>query len=152
MKIKLIQAARSLGVHPAFLLLYISELDELLQYQDVWPEVDDGIIKTIQVSMLKKPYVKKSVDETAFKQENKETVIESNLKKIIVKLSNKKWWGKSTCLVETLQKITRIEPKELNAAVEEGVRRQFLLVPEKGSHKTYSLNPNKNREIEKLIE
>ena len=47
MKIKTTDAAQSLGIHPAHLLLHVAQLDSALTFQDVWPEIEDAWVETV---------------------------------------------------------------------------------------------------------
>lgn len=146
------EAAKSLGIHPANLVLYLTYLGA--PFQDCWPSVDDGWIETLR--QTHKTLVNKTNQELPHQHsplpstaKTKYDLSKSALK-ILDKLHRKKDWGSHTVSWRTIHNDYCPKVPNLEDAVEELLRLNLLL----GSsiNDPLSLNPAMKKQIEEFVE
>jgi hypothetical protein len=146
------EAAKSLGLHPANLVLYLSCLGA--PFEDCWPEVDEGWLETLRGTYWhlfeekqKMHGAEQSPDlhGTAAKKE-----VSVSAMKVLDKLQRKKHWGTHTISWDTLHNHYCSGLHDLEDAVNDLQKRELLLGS--GIEDRLSLNPAKKREIDLLVE
>ena len=151
MKISTIEAARKLKIHPGILFLFVSELAPTVQFEDLWPEIDDGWVATIERSKgISFPRPSGQVSVPALKPvEQKPAALSEPARKIVDKLRRHKHWGHASLPIEALLKITHLSSKEVEEAIDE-LKGKHILDHAGGSRGVVSLDPAKKEEIESI--
>ncbi|HLI61973.1 MAG TPA: hypothetical protein VKV05_01140 [Terriglobales bacterium] len=147
MKLLLSEAARSLGVHPLNLLLYLGEL-EGLQFDEIWPDVDESWIQCIKEIHHGEFELRQDLDHSRAAGACLSPDLGDEAMVVIEKLWRHNKWGVARVSIEGMQNITHLGSNELKAAVEQLRDAGLLLSP---SEDTYSLNSAKKGEVEALV-
>lgn len=139
------EAARSLGLHPANLMLYLAKMGAPLN--EVWPEIDDDWIEAVRSEDWRR-FGRKNPASTnaAITPEQLELPIDENAGLIIEKLWRNDKWGNAYVSVESIRKHTGLHGHQLDLAIKELTQKGFLI--DQGSSGPYSLNTGKRAEIE----
>ena len=142
------EAARTLDLHPANLLLHLSSLG--MEFDDVWPDVDNAWIETLKQSDYARfghdvPLVT-SADDSGPAEEQEDLGVTDDAALVIEKLWRNEKWGKAYVSLESIQKHTHLAPSQLKAAVVDLVKLDLL--QEHGSGGPYSLNTGQRAKIE----
>jgi hypothetical protein len=149
MKIKTAEAARGLGVHPMRLLQHIVELAPDLAFEDVWPEIDDGWVRTLAVREHRSAQqgAKPDTDGERAKEETPDLGLSDAAVRVLDKMARQDRWGGASLHVDTLTNLTHLPNKEVERAVAE-LRKKGLLDHDGTGRGTVSLNSGKRNEIE----
>jgi len=150
MKIKTIDAARSLGIHPAHLLLHVAALDMSLSFNDVWPEIEEAWVETIASTGRHRP----SSPDLAHQLRPTPPPLSSlskNAIHVLDKLSRQGKWGKLSVPFEALQNLTHIPKRDLEDAVGE-LRKAGYLDHDGSGRGTISLDPARQKDIKKITQ
>jgi hypothetical protein len=150
-KIKTPEAAKRLGVHPAILFFYLLELEPSLEFDDVWPEVDEAWIETLAVSRGSHVHQPEIKSESPVKEiiRSMTTELSKEAIHVIDKLRRGRKWGHAAVTLDALKNITHLGSKELQQALDE-LRKHGFLDLDGDIKGTISLNPTKTREIESI--
>ena len=104
MKIKTSEAAKSLGLHPSQLFLYIAVFDDSLTFEDVWPEIDQEWVETVPVKGGH--HYKHGLDYRQPAQSNQPGVHAHSLSdsavRVVDKLCRQSKWGRVSVSFDTL--------------------------------------------------
>lgn len=146
------EAAKSLGIHPTNLVLYLTYLGA--PFEDCWPSVDDGWIDTLRQtykilankSDQQLPHHHSPVLSTS---KTKHDLSESALK-ILDKLHRKKDWGSHTVSWRTIHNDYCPKVPNLEDALEE--LQKLNLVVGSSINDPLSLNPAMKKQIDELVE
>jgi len=148
MKIKTANAARALGIHPSHLLLHVAELDRSLSFGDVWPEIDQEWVKTVEASRghrqptpAPSPELPKLLQPTPSPSDDAVHVLD--------KLSRKDKWGNASVTLDALLNLTHLDRHRLQKALDELRKLRFLGHDGRGQGKI-SLAPGRRNEIERV--
>lgn len=151
MKIKTQEAAKKLNMHPSLLFLNIAELDPSLNFNEIWPEIDEAWVDTI--SQLRGKYPVRPdfspESQTRVEAEDRSMGLSKEARKLIDKLRRHKKWGHVSVPFDALVKMTNLSFRELHQAVDE-LQQKNLLDHAGGSRGTVSLNSSKKSEIESI--
>ncbi len=144
------EAARSLGLHPANLLLHLSSFG--MEFGDVWPDVDTAWIETLKQSDWEKfgydvPLVT-NTNGSGPAEEQEDLGVTDDAALIIEKLWRNERWGNAYVRLESIQRHTHLAPDRLKAAMVELVKLDLL--EEHGSGGPYSLNTGRRAEIDRI--
>lgn len=152
MKVRTRDAAARLGIHPAHLLLHIGQLDKSMNFEDVWPEIDEGLIETVAVSTDHKPRSPfgSSAGELECDTSRSMPRISHNALRVLDKLQRQNKWAGVCVTHEALMNISHLPSSDLQEALDE--LRKMLLLDHDGSGRggTVSLDPAKRKEIEEI--
>ena len=140
------EAARSLGLHPANLLLHLSSVGA--DFANVWPELDDVWIEEVR----RHDWVRFGRPATNAAHPTSAGLPPRNLSKsaerIIAKLVRKKSWGGNTVGLDTLKNHWCQAIPEFDRALEELLQAELLST--EGLRGPYSLNQSRSGEIERI--
>ncbi|MCJ7588688.1 MAG: hypothetical protein MUQ00_12425 [Candidatus Aminicenantes bacterium] len=150
MKIKTIDAARSLGIHPAHLLLHIAALDRSLTFNDVWPEIDEAWVKTVASAGRHRPFPSEPAHQVGTIPPPLSS-LSKNAIHVLDKLSRQGKWGKLSVPFEALQNLTHIPKRDLEDAVGE-IRKAGYLDHDGSGRGTISLDPARQKDIKKITQ
>lgn len=149
MKTRTAEAARSLGLHPTVLLLYLAEAG-VTAFDDAWPEVDEVWLTAIRQKhwdrflSQRKPAVSLAGIEPRPKSAVPALSEEAAL--VLEKLWRKKKWGAVRVTVEALSNMVHLPASALDGTLEELQARRLVL----RHADQYSLDPSRSSEIERL--
>ncbi len=147
------EAARSLGLHPANLTLYLVEMG--FSFNDVWPEIEEHWVDAVRSGdwqrFGRRPPVGANPETIPERdQERLELPINQNAALVIEKLWRNDKWGNACVSVESLQRHTRLQSHQLDLAIKDLIQKGLLI--SQGSSGPYSLNTRKRAEIERIAE
>ena len=145
------QAARSLGLHPANLMLYLAEMGA--SFEDVWPEVDDCWIEAVKATDWhkfagRKPALVPPPEGVPEAHPPSELEVSSDAGLVLEKLWRHSKWGDVSIGREGIEKLTHTHAERLDGAIQELLKRDLLL--SQGRFGPYSLNPSKGSEVERI--
>lgn len=145
------EAAKSLGLHPANLMLYLIKMG--FSFEDVWPEIEENWIEAVRSEDWQRfgRRIPLSTNPAAIPERNNERLelpIDQNAALIIEKLWRNDKWGNAYVSVESLHKHTHLQSHQLDLAIRELIKKGFLI--DQGNSGPYSLNTGKRAEIERI--
>lgn len=156
MKLSLHDAASRLGIHPAEFALEIATLTEALV--DFWPEVDEGMVQTIEVMrdkrVGKRPAWRHDANAAAVTTSEVGThyqpPVSESAGRVIEKLSRKRHWGNHFVSFATLSNHHCQHVENLDQAVEELVNKGLLIRDSRSN--AYALNTQCKSEIDAIAD
>jgi len=150
MKIKTIEAAKSLGVHPSHLLLHVAELDESLAFNEVWPEMDEGWVETVAATgKHRRPRPGSSGEQVGLC--GRPESLSQQAVHVVDKLSRQGKWGNASVAFDALLNLTHVSKRDLEDVIDE-LRKGGLLDHDGRGRGTISLNPARRKDIERLTQ
>ena len=148
------EAALSLSkdLHPANLLLLFSDVG--YAFEDVWPVIEEDWIEAVRAkdwnrfapSQLKEVI---AVEIYAQSEEAPHLGVSDDAGLVVEKLKRKCKWRDMTVSAEAMQKMTHLEPGNLDMAIHELLRKGLLQKEKSG---TYSLDPGRQYEIDRIAD
>jgi len=153
MKIRTIEAAKTLGIHPSHLLLHIAQLDATLTFEDVWPEIEKGFVETVSVSGGHRRDHHSQPEQAAKKSEV--ATVKNDLSKNALRVLEKLWrqnkWGDAFVPLDALAHQAHLGTSEAQEALSE-LRKRGLLAHDAVGRDTVSLNSGKKKEIDQIAQ
>jgi len=149
MKINTIESANKIGLHPLEFLLHISELEKSLNFNDIWPEVDETWVKTLS-AVIGYQYQNESHNDNIPKFQGSSLNLSHNAIHVLDKLFRQSKWGSASVTIEALQNITHISKHDLEEVISE-LRKAAFLDHDGSGRGTISLLSGKRNEIESII-
>ncbi len=143
------EAARSLGLHPANLLLYLAGMGA--EFGDVWPEVDDVWIDELRRQnwdRFGRPAASSSGATPPPPPPPASLGVSEAAAKVIAKLNHKRFWGSHTVNHEVLRNVFCQSIEGFDDALEELLQKGLLR--NEGRRGPYSLNESHSKEIERI--
>jgi hypothetical protein len=149
MKIRTVEVARRIGIHPAQLLLNIAELGKELPLTEIWPEIDEGWVKALSAPI---EYVHHAcTTETQTTHQLPSLKYSNNAIHVLDKLSRQSKWGSASVTIEALQNIAHISKRDMENVVAE-LRRADFLDHDGSGRGTISLSSGKRKDIENVLQ
>lgn len=140
MKINYFDAARKLKLHPCELILKLAHFAK--SFNDVYPELDEGFIKTIK-QMHPQNYFEEGVSEHESKRKPFPDLSKDAIT-AICHLKNKKYWGSNHVPIDEINRHCR-DINDLDTTLKELMNYEIILQHKGG--KTFSLNPKQKKLI-----
>jgi hypothetical protein len=148
-------AASSLSksLHPVNLMLYLSELG--YPFEEVWPDIEEDWIAAVRAKDWNKfgqsqQVQAGTVEILAQSEESPYLGVSDDAGFIVEKLKRKKKWGDMTVTEEAMQKMTHLDPRKLDMAIQELLRTGLLIQDVRT--RTYSLDSGRQYEIDRIAE
>ena len=147
------EAARSLDLHPANLLLHLSTFG--MEFDDIWPVVDISWIDTLRQSDYARfghdVSIAASRGKSVPAEEHVDLGVTDDMAIVIEKLWRKKKWGKLSVSFNSLRHLTQLSTPELESAVLELSKLDLLACHGRhGAGEPYSLNTGQSAEIDRI--
>jgi hypothetical protein len=153
MKIKTSEAAKSLGLHPSQLFLYIAVSYDFLTFEDVWPEIDQKWVEMRPV--VGGHHYKHGLEYLQPAQPSQPGVhahgLSDSAVHVVDKLCRQSKWGRVSVSFDALRKLAHISKSDLEAVLAELRKRTFLDQDGTGRGRI-SLNPAMRNEIDKIAQ
>ncbi|HKV05325.1 MAG TPA: hypothetical protein VJO53_09490 [Candidatus Acidoferrales bacterium] len=145
------EAALSLGLHPANLLLYLSEMG--FAFEDIWPAIEETWIEAVRAKdWTKFAAPKQKESDSAPPTPQTRPIADLGVSEEAGYLLEKLWrndkWGGAQVSVEAMQKHTHLDSEKLATAIKELIKRQLLV--QHGTPGPFSLNPGRRSEIDRI--
>lgn len=140
------EAARSLGLHPANFLLFLSSIGA--EFSNVWPEIEDAWIEEVRRHDWERFGRPAAVAAAPTSAGSGGHTLSKSGERIIAKLVRKKSWGSNTVSLDTLKNHWCQTVPDFDSGLEELLRLEFLHA--EGPRGPYSLNQSRSGEIERL--
>lgn len=149
------EAARRLGLHPAGLFQALLRLDRTLGFEDVWPNLDEGWVQTLQCAEGGTPtaglaHIAKASSTQRPRSAPAQALSEAALH-VLDKLARRDKWGVAAVSKEALTNLTRLPGRTLEDAIAE-LRRSGLLDHDGTGLGTISLASSQRKRIESLTD
>jgi hypothetical protein len=144
-------AASSLGLHPANLMLFLSEMG--FTFEDIWPAIEETWIEAVRAKDWTKfaPQQQKGTDSavrTAQAQPRPDLGVSEEAGFLLEKLWRNDKWGRAYVGMEAMQKHTHLDAEKLVRAIRELVKKRILT--QQGTSGAYSLDPGRRSEINRI--
>jgi len=144
------EAAASLGLHPANLLLFVAGMGA--GFEDVWPSIDEEWIEATRqrdwARFGQRGGIAPEKPSNVATASADELPVNEAEARIIEKLWRADRWGNAYAPIETIQKHTHMPTTDIEAALSDLVKRG-LVIRHSGSG-PYSLNPSKKDEVTRI--
>lgn len=154
MMINTSDAGKELGIHPANIVLRMAMMG--CDFSDCWPQTDSGLVETIRTMVFRPDVANKSnygikgkSDGAAASQSSVLTRPATQIR-ILEKLFRKQQWGGNVVSIRTIQNnyCHGIHDVEESVAL---LLRDGFLISDRERRETYSLNADRRRDIELLV-
>jgi hypothetical protein len=152
MKIRTIEAAQKLAIHPANLLLHVAELDSSLQFGDVWPEIDEDWLETISELHGYRSVPERPAPTTKGTSTSLTLSFSAVAKRVLDKLHRQGKWGSVSVAFDSLMNLARASKRDLEGALDELRTNGVLDRDHDGTGVgKISLSPGMRKQIEKVL-
>jgi len=140
-------------LHPVNLLLWLAEVG--YEFDDVWPVIDESWIEAIRArdwNRFAQPQQRdaNTVDVLAQSEEAPDLGVGYEAGLLVEKLWRKGKWGNVYVSTESIQKMTHLDSRKIEAAIQELLRKGLLIEQERSG--AYSLDSGKQHEIERIAD
>lgn len=152
MKKPINEVAKSLGLHPFNLMLYLADMDYPLE--EIWPEIEETWIEGVRSKHWDRfghlAGGAKAVSPPRSDDRQTEPGLSASAVQVLIKLSRKRHWGHNTVSFDTLrnhycQHVTGIED-----ALQELQENGFVIAA--GKSGPFSLDPGQKGAIETMVQ
>lgn len=149
MKTPTVEAARTLGLHPVRLLLYLAEVG-VPSFEEFWPEIEDSWVEAIRRAHWdhlgpKRPnYTSDTSQASASRGTDPDLGETAGM--VLDKLWRKKKWGVARVTIEALVKMIHRPSVDVETALEELKARRLVLRHDD----QYSLDSSRTAEVERI--